>query len=265
MSLMEQWDTKFSIHRVDSEGDTLLIAAARYGETRNAAYLIGKGVRVDHQNHKGADALMMSAEFGRTKIVKMLLQKRKLIVKQQDVAGFNALMFAVCGGHIEIVDLLIQTRAPIDHQNKVGRNAVMMAADREQYAILETLLQRGAKADLSDKHGLTALMMARTPQTAELLINYGAHVAQEDELGNTPLMWAAFRGKLDVVQLLLEKGANPKKRNRMKQNAFDLAKMQKRSEVMDFLKAWSSPQEFAADESTEGILSKSGQVKRKQP
>ena len=41
------------------------------------------------------------------------------------------------------------------------------------------------------------------------LIQAGVPLDELDELGNTPLHWAVFGGYEDIVQILLEAGANP--------------------------------------------------------
>ena len=40
------------------------------------------------------------------------------------------------------------------------------------------------------------------------LLQKGANIEAKDNLGWTPLIWAAYQGRTDVVTLLLEKGAN---------------------------------------------------------
>jgi hypothetical protein len=50
-----------------------------------------------------------------------------------------------------------------------------------------------------------ARFLARCPQAALLLMCPAAIVSQG---GNTPLIWAAYSGSLDVMRLLLERGAD---------------------------------------------------------
>jgi ankyrin repeat protein len=72
--------------------------------------------------------------------------------------------------------------------------------------------------------GLTALMFAPTADVAQVLLDAGAVVDATDELGVTPLMRAAGTGGIEVVKLLLQQGANPKKKSKNGMTAADFAR-----------------------------------------
>ena len=78
-------------------------------------------------------------------------------------------------------------------------------------ADLKKLLDGGMKADARTAGGTTALMMAaRDVEKVKLLIERGADVNAHAATGVTPLMVAAqYSGNLEVVNLLLKKGARP--------------------------------------------------------
>jgi len=46
------------------------------------------------------------------------------------------------------------------------------------------------------------------------LLKKGADPNTQDEAGNTPLHWAAYKGHFDIVRLLLEHGADPNIQNK---------------------------------------------------
>ena len=56
-----------------------------------------------------------------------------------------------------------------------------------------------------------------------LLINKGANVNAVDNIKDTPLTWAAYRGLASVVSLLLSKGADVQHRNQAGKTALDKA------------------------------------------
>jgi ankyrin repeat protein len=75
------------------------------------------------------------------------------------------------------------------------------------------LLDKGAKTDETDNFGHTALFYAASNgqlEVVKLLLEKGAGADIDGKNHNgTPLLFAAQNGDIDVVKLLLAKGANP--------------------------------------------------------
>jgi ankyrin repeat protein len=76
---------------------------------------------------------------------------------------------------------------------------------------LKRVLDAGMNPNLKTAQGTTALMVAaRDLEKVKLLIERGADVNSRTATGITPLMIAArYRGNVEVVRLLLKKGARP--------------------------------------------------------
>lgn len=78
--------------------------------------------------------------------------------------------------------------------------------------VVATLIQHGADLNARDRYPQwTCLIMAicnnDNPQVAITLIDRGADVNAHDAIGDSPLFYAANRGRLDLVKYLIEKGA----------------------------------------------------------
>ena len=62
------------LSRRNSDGDTVLIYAARKGHLEIVMLLVEKGADVSHQNNKGYTALIRAANNGHSEIVKLLVE-----------------------------------------------------------------------------------------------------------------------------------------------------------------------------------------------
>jgi death-associated protein kinase len=107
----------------------------------------------------------------------------------------------------------------------------------------QLLLDNGAQVDVRDEDGNTPLILAakgaRRPETIQLLIEKGAKVNARNKDGWTPLMIAArgagtqFRDwnnhltPFHIVELLLDKGANPLAKDASGMKAIDHARHNK--------------------------------------
>jgi hypothetical protein len=93
--------------------------------------------------------------------------------------------------------------------------------------LLQLLLDSKLNPNLHDRegHSLLSLTIGDLP-CVKLMIDHGADVNFRDTYvyQSTPLMEAARLGQIETVQLLLEKGANPKLLDFFKRSALDLAK-----------------------------------------
>jgi hypothetical protein len=68
-------------------------------------------------------------------------------------------------------------------------------------------------------------MTDRHFELAKLLLQRGAKPECRDKAGKTPLLWAAYYGRLDLVKLMVAHGANPCARDDSGQDALILAQM----------------------------------------
>jgi ankyrin repeat protein len=99
----------------------------------------------------------------------------------------------------------------------------MTAARTGKVGPVKALIARGAKVDAKERRGQTALMWAAAEghtEVVELLINSGADIrAALPDSGFTPLLFAAREGQAEVIRALLKAGADvnevtePKKSN----------------------------------------------------
>ncbi|XP_067660339.1 ankyrin repeat domain-containing protein 50-like [Haliotis asinina] len=108
--------------------------------------------------------------------------------------------------------ILSQRRANIDCQKWIGRTPVMLAALKGHREVVELLVTKGANVKLIDKFGINILHLACLGGDRDVVkyilsrdMTYIDDIAQ---CKRTPMMLAAENGHEEVVELLLNEGAN---------------------------------------------------------
>ena len=134
--------------------------------------------------------------------------------------GATALHWAVHWDEPETAELLIGAGADVDAANDYEVMPLWLACANASGAMVERLLAAGADGRATLASGETPLMAcARTGSVdaVEALLNRGVDVdAREGSESQTALMWATAQRHPAVVRLLLEHGADPGARSRVR-------------------------------------------------
>ncbi len=88
-----------------------------------------------------------------------------------------------------------------------GNTLLHVAASMGDVELVELLLENGANPNAKNEYGETPLHRATNAEVAKKLIRYGSYVNEKDRDGRTPLHYAAYHGRIDVVETLLENDA----------------------------------------------------------
>jgi ankyrin repeat protein len=229
-------------------GVTPLYLAGVNGSAPMIEKLLKAGADANEVTTEGQTALMTAARTGNVPAAKVLLANGAKVDAKETWQGQTALLWAVAQKHPEMVKELIahgadvnvrtatkiwerqNTAEPREKWMPLGAQTPLMFAAREGCAACVPILA-AAKADLNatdidDK--LTPLILALTNghyDAAAALIEAGADVNMQDNLGRTPLYTAVDAhtmpvsnrpspkevdeelSSLDVIKLLLAKGA----------------------------------------------------------
>jgi hypothetical protein len=98
---------------VQAESASLLIQAARLGDSAAIEHLIAAGANVNAATSGGTTPLMMAASLGQLAVIRVL-QERGAAVNKPRNDGFNALTLACFFGHEDVVRELLRRGADIN-------------------------------------------------------------------------------------------------------------------------------------------------------
>ena len=180
-------------------GATPLWAACQNGSESMVGRLLTAGANPNAALLLGETPVMAAARSGSPAVVELLAAKGAN-VNARAARGQTALMWAVAQKHPEVVKVLIANGADI-HARSDSRTEVM-AVPPHGYLEYNRAIPHGSD---------TALIFAARVDdlaSAKLLVAAGANVNDEDAWGVSAVVLAAHSGFTDVVEFLLEKGAN---------------------------------------------------------
>ena len=222
-----------SVSAAEADGTTALHWASYRDDVASADLLIRAGAKVDAPNDLGVTPLWTASLNGSAVMVRRLLQaganpNRALL------SGETPVMVASRGGYSDIVEQLLAKGGLLTTRAARGQTALMWAVSQQHPDVVGVLLAHGADVHARSEvwsevmavppHGLpeynreiphggdTALMFAARVGdlgSAKLLVAAGANVNDADAWGVSATVLAAHAGHRELVEFLLEKGADP--------------------------------------------------------
>ena len=262
----------FDINIQNNDGWTAVMLACRNGHHQVVELLLNKDPEINIQINDGWTALMLACRNGHYQVVKLLLSKNPDINIQNN-DGVTALIFASANGHHQVVELLLRKDPDINIQTN-GVTALMLACRYGHHQVVELLLSSDPdikiqkKCDISMEDIISAFTIAfyEGHSSVVVILSKKLKILSSDErklldaaaegdigtlvsmlfevgmtpdtplvCGITPLMIAASCGHIDIVDTLIQAGADANKTNDEGKTALDILSGKKEESISSFI------------------------------
>jgi ankyrin repeat protein len=210
-----EWNADVNLVCQKEPHPTPLIMAASSFFIEDRPALIGRliqsGADVEAQDARGQTALMATMTLGEGyRDALLALIEFGADVGARDHDGNTALMHAIQGGYNELARILRSEEAERDGLEEI---ALLEACEQSNLDAVTDLILAGA--DVNYRCGWTPLMVAASKGSidiVDMLLKVGADpdrgASEEHGEPYTPLLLAAHRGHLEVVERLIEAGVD---------------------------------------------------------
>jgi ankyrin repeat protein len=221
------------VNAAEGDGATALHWASYRDDVESVSVLIRAGAKVNAANDLGVTPLWTASENGSEAMVRRLLEAGAN-PNAALLAGETPVMVASRSGYPAVVEQLIAKGANVNARGARKQTALMWAVSQKHPDVVKVLLAHGAdihaRSDVWSQvmavppHGYlpynkavpaggeTALMFAARIgdlASTKLLVAAGANVNDADAWGVSATTLAAHSGFAELVDFLLEKGADP--------------------------------------------------------
>jgi len=224
---------------IDPTGETALMTAARVGNLESVKVLLDSGAKVDTTDATYQQtALMIAVREDRADVVRLLVDRGANVNVQTRTGQTPGWILPNSVPGFGFGKGIIRGGLPADRGSRYftpgGLTPLLYAARDGRLEPAKILVAAGANLEQKDPNEITPLIMAISNnhvEVARFLIEKGAQINVSDWYGRTPL-WTAVEVRnmdfdngtfenlvdreplLSIVELLLDKGANPNARTK---------------------------------------------------
>lgn len=201
---------KVDLEKRNSESNTALHMAAKYGHFNIAEYLLEKGAYIDAKGEFGVTPLMTATFHYHYDIMDMLVKHGANLEENIGFPYYTILAWCASKEHYDALEYFINCGANIDIKDSISGDTPFMTAIKEgKIHLMKYLLEKGADINAKNDYGDTALLRAVDEDNLEalkFLLKKGVDINCKNNEGYNPILSAAARGQLEMMKYLLKNG-----------------------------------------------------------
>ena len=205
-------DAGADIETKDDMGRSPLHCSCRSGALAVVKMLVAAGAGVCGTCNCGNTCLIHAAYLGHAETVRYLVGLHDVKVNHKGDDDWSALLCAVAQKHADLVKVLIDAGADIETRDKESWTPLMYACKNGSQPIVKMLVEAGAEVRAAQKDGYTSFIFAAGfghTETVRYLVGLPQiDLSHKDKDGHTSLLAAVERAGADVVEVLLDAGAD---------------------------------------------------------
>ena len=223
----------------DEHGLTPLHRASQHGHLEVVCVLLEHGATANSSDYSNWTPLHGASQDGHLEMVRVLLE-HGANVHALDHGGWTPLQFPSHNGHLGVVLVLLEYGVDANTRDRSNWTPLHSASQQGHLEIVQVLLEHGADASSRDDNSQTPLHNASQQghlEVVQVLLEHGADVNSRDDNNQTPLHLASRAGYLELVRPLVERGAAASihVRNNKGRTPFQEASAEEHHDVMQLL------------------------------
>ncbi|MEL7063337.1 MAG: ankyrin repeat domain-containing protein, partial [Bacteroidota bacterium] len=179
-----------------------------------------RGWNLDTQTPKGTTPLRVAISRNSSNTIKALAAAGVSLENKEDtLEEMTPMGFAIEREDFPLIKALAEAGADVNKAGRRRKTAMDLALQDENLRTVEVLVQAGAYINKVGPNGKTPMSLAANKDDEPLirtLVSRGVQVDQADHIGMTPLHFAAQANSARAVTVLLELGADPALKTRVR-------------------------------------------------
>lgn len=201
-------DGRVDINATDSQGRTALVYSASNRNVSPLTKLLQRqNIDINVADSGGQTALFHAAKAGNEIATDLLLKRPDVETNVLDENYLTPLAHAASRGHLAVVNRFLQCPIIDFRPQNEHRSPLIIAVDNGHHSILKTLIESGNfDHHATDADGRSAsghAVRRRNCEAVRLLIESGVDAGRQEAAGITPLNMAVAQGDEDIVRMLL--------------------------------------------------------------